>query len=89
LWKDEDDNNNNNNNNKRAGEIAVLLLRLSRDFPSVSFVSVIIVRDTHLVKLFQILFDYIIFGLNGNFATGINSNISYTFAGKVRSFRRS
>jgi len=25
--------------------------------------------------LFQILFDYIIFGLNENFATGINSNI--------------
>jgi len=45
LRKDEDDN---NNNNKRARETSsILLLRLSRDFPSASFASVVIVRNTH------------------------------------------
>lgn len=62
---------------KEPRDSSVLLLCLSCDSPSVSFVSVVIVRNMHLVRLFQILFDYIIFRLNGNFATGINSAISY------------
>lgn len=60
---------------KEPRDSSVLLLCLSHNSPSVSFVSVVIVRNMHLVRLFQILFDYIIFRLNGNFATGIN--ISY------------
>lgn len=56
---------------KEPRDSSVLLLRLSCDSTSVSFVSVVIVRNTHIVRLFQILFDYIIFRLNGNFATQV------------------